>query len=57
MIDGPGDYDSTVYLPDRTGSEPTCYPASWYAPVSDLPDPADMASWKYCCPDGEYGDE
>ena len=42
MIDGPGDYDSAVYLPDSMARDAKVYPASHYAPIIELPDPADM---------------
>jgi hypothetical protein len=38
FVDGPGD-EGSVFL--TSGTDRTCYPASHYAPIEELPDPAD----------------
>ena len=34
--------EGSVFLPDSMARDSRVYPASHYAPVSELPDPADM---------------
>ena len=43
MIDGAGDYDSSLSLPDSMGRGSRVYPASHYAPIDALPEP----EWAY----------